>query len=210
LGAVIYQPASPFAAAFRDLQNVVSTRQLVAFIGSVPNEGATTAALCCAVSAQQQGKRVVIIDCDLRRRSLTHLLECDASEGIFEAAQTPENWRNFIQHEAETGLPFIPAARLKNPWRNLFSERGLGEVFRELRQEYDLVLLDCPPALTITDGAMIARGADSCIIIAAWDSTPVAALRATMRTLRNRTPIPTGVCVNRAPPHYKFEARAAD
>ncbi|HVY84700.1 MAG TPA: CpsD/CapB family tyrosine-protein kinase [Caulobacterales bacterium] len=207
LGSVLYQPASTFAAAFRDLQSIVAQRQLVAFIGSVPNEGATTAALCSAVTAVQQGKRVLIVDCDLRRRSLTRMLECEVEQGVFEAAQQPDAWRSLVQQEEESGLYFLPAAKLRNPWRNLFSQPSLPALFAKLREHYDLIILDCPPALTITDGAMIARGADSCIIVAAWDETPVAALRATMRALRSRTPIPTGVCVNRVPPHYRFEPK---
>lgn len=207
LGSILYQPASAFAAAFRDLERIVTQRQLVAFIGALPNDGATTAAVCSAVSAIQQGKRVLIIDCDLRRRSLTRLLEHDADAGVLEAAQQPENWAAFVREERESGLHFIPAVRPRSPWRNLFGQPGLPVLFATLREHYDLIVLDCPPALTVNDGAMIARGADSCIIVAAWDETPVSALRGTMRTLRSRTPIPTGVCVNRVPPGYAFGAR---
>ncbi|MES1201814.1 MAG: CpsD/CapB family tyrosine-protein kinase, partial [Pseudomonadota bacterium] len=206
LGALLYQPASPFAAAIRDLASVATQRQLVAFIGSVPNEGASTAALCTAVSAAQQGRKVIIVDCDVRRRSLTRALGCESEHGVYEAAQQPEAWPQFVQQEMESGLHFIPAAKLRNPWRNLFGEPGLTTLFAHLREHYDLIVLDCPPALTINDGAVVARTADSCIIVATWDETPVAALRATMRALRARKLIPTGVCVNRVPPTYRFEA----
>jgi Mrp family chromosome partitioning ATPase len=207
LGCIIYQPASGFSAAFRHLQGAIAGQKLVAFVGSVPNEGATTAALCSAVSAAQQGLRVIILDCDLRRRSLTRLLECEPDIGMLEAAEAPERWMEAVLEESETGLHYIPAAKLKNPWRNLFGQPRLPELFAALREHYDLIVLDCPPALSITDGAMLARGADLRIVVAAWDDTPIAALRGTMRALRQKTPVATGICVNRVPSHYKYDPK---
>jgi len=86
-GVVAFQPASPFATAFRDLQGVLREDQLVAFIASSPEEGATTAALCTAVAAAQQGRRVIVVDCDTRRRSLTKELGSNPSAGILECCE---------------------------------------------------------------------------------------------------------------------------
>ncbi len=204
LGAIIYQPASAFAAAYRHLQSTIDRKKLVAFVGSIPNEGATTAALCSAVSAVQQGLRVLIIDCDLRRRSLTRLLECEPDSGALEVAENPSLWTEAVLEEPETDRHYIPATKLKSPWRNIFSQPRLPELFATLRERYDLIIMDCPPALTISDGAMLARTADMRIVVAAWDATPISALRATMRSLRQKSPTASGVCVNRVPSHYKF------
>ena len=90
LGCLAFQPASPFATAFRDLQNAINKDGVVAFAGALPNEGATTAALCTAIAASQQGRTVVVIDCDLRRRSLTRGLGFDPDEG----------WRRSLAQDA--------------------------------------------------------------------------------------------------------------
>lgn len=203
-GSVAFQPASAFATAFRDLQSGFEEQGLVSFIASLPDEGATTTALCTAMSAVQQGRNIIVLDCDLRRRALTRALDCDADVGLLEACADPERWRDFIAEEHETGLHVIPAARMRNPWRSLMGSPGFSQLLEILNREYDLVILDCPPALGSADGALIAGLADRCVVVAAWDRTPLNAVRTTMRNLQRRSQTDTGVYVNRVPPQYRF------
>lgn len=202
LGALAFQPAGAFAGSFRDLQAALGDR-IVAFIGSVPNEGATTAALCTAASATQQGRRVIVIDCDIRRRSLTRLLQCDTDYGVLEAAEHPDRWREALYEEDEIGIAYLPAAKLKNPWRSLHGARGFKMMLEDIRSHYDLVILDCAPALSNADGAMVARLADRAIVVAAWDETPLSTVRASVRALRKPADA-TSLLVNRVPAGYRF------
>jgi Mrp family chromosome partitioning ATPase len=203
LGCLAFQPASPFATAFRDLQGALAGAQVVAFIASAPNEGASTVALCTAVAAVQQSQRVILLDCDARRRSFTAALEHEPTAGLNEACLRPDTWRNYLDEEVETGLHFIPAAHQANP-RNLSSTAGLPALIEHLRGDYDLIVLDCPPALGDTNGAAIARMADQCVVVAAWDETPISALRNTIRSLRSGGRLAPSVYVNRVPSGYRF------
>ncbi len=202
LGCLTFQPGSAFATSYRHLQGTISGNRLIAVIGSIPNEGASTSALGIAVSARQQGRNVLLVDCDLRRRSLTRSLIGEVEAGVLEAADRPAQWQSLVQQEAETGLHFLPAAKLKSPWTSLVGMAGLPLLLEAMRKTYDLIVLDCAPALGSADGAMLARQADGCIVVAAWDDTPVGALKESMRALRARTP--AGVHVNRVPPGYRF------
>jgi Mrp family chromosome partitioning ATPase len=204
LGALLQQPASAFASAFRDLQDAIAADQVVAFIAPRFDEGATTSALCAAISAMQQGRRVIVLDCDIRRRTLTRVLDRAPNVGVFEAVERPESWRSFVDYEDETGLPFLPAAAESNPWRTLFGAPGFPVLLDHLRQEFDLIVLDCPPALGSAEGAMLARMADRCVVVAAWDETPLSAVRSAMRALRTRSRLTTGIYVNRVPPGFRF------
>ncbi len=204
LGCLAYQPASAFATAFRDLQDTLSRERLVAFIGSTPDEGATTTALGAAVAAAQQGRNVIIIDCDLRRRTLTRGFGLDQADGVLEATEHPDNWRQYVEQEEETGLHVMPAARMRSPWRTLIGARGLPLLLQRLSQEYDLVVLDCPPVLGSSDGALLAGLASKTVVVTGWDRTPLRALRAAMRTLQRRERSPAGVWVNRVPSGYRF------
>lgn len=209
VGLLAFQPASSFATAFRDLQHVLPARGVVAFIAPAIGEGATTTAMCAAISATQQDKRVLIIDCDLRQRALTKTLGIDPPEGVLEACIAPEDWRAFIAEEEETGLHFIPAARARSAWRGISTERaGFEALLRQARAGYDLVILDCPPVGT-ADGPIVARLADKDVVVAAWDQTPRAAIRETMRALRVRKG-GAGVYVNRVPSGYRFGRLRAD
>lgn len=204
LGCLTFQPGSPFATAFRHLQGGLENHRIIAVIGSIPNEGASTAALGAAVSATQQGRRVLLVDCDLRRRSLSRWLVGDVDAGVLEAANRPDHWRDLVRQEPETGLHFLPASKLQNPWSGLMSMAGLPVLLDEMRKAYDLVILDCAPALGSADGAALARLADGRIVVTAWDDTPMGALKQSMRTLRARERGATAVYVNRVPPGYRF------
>jgi Mrp family chromosome partitioning ATPase len=205
LGCLAFQPASPFATAFRDLQGAVAAKSMVAFIAATPNEGATTAALSTAVSATQQGRSVVVVDCDLRRRSLTRNFEGDAVGGVLEACEVPESWRDFIVEENETGVHLMPAAGIRNPWRSsLIENPGFTVLLGMLREAYDLVVLDCPPVFTSAEGKLIAAMADKSVVVAAWDQTPLSIVNNAMRAMRQRTRSIAGIYVNRVPPGYRF------
>jgi succinoglycan biosynthesis transport protein ExoP len=205
IGCLAFLPASPFATAFRDLQAAIVQDNLVAFTSSAPNEGSTTTALCTAISAAQQGRSVVVIDCDLRRRSLTRALGFDPDEGLLDACADLDAWQNFVGEEDEIGLHFIPAARGSGAWRHLSSTRGFRELLAILREHYDLIILDCPPALATADGPVVAGFADKTVLVTAWDRTPLTILRRAMSVLQ-RLPKGSvaGVYVNRVPPEYRF------
>lgn len=204
LGCLALQPASAFATAFRDLQSAVAGDAVVAFTSAVANEGASTVALCTAVAAAQQGRTVVVIDCDLRRRSLTRELGFDPDEGLADACEHPSKWQNFVGEEEETGLHFVPASRAHSPWRNAVAAPGFGELIMRLRQHYDLIVLDCPPVLVGADSAATAMVADKCVLVTAWDRTPIMAVRRAMSALRRRPRAQLAVYVNRVPPEYRF------
>lgn len=205
LGCIVFQPASPFATSFRDLQSVIGEHGVVAFIAALPNEGATTATLCAGASAAMQGRRTIIVDCDIRRRSLTRELGADPTEGVIQACNAPSEWRRFVEEEEESGVHYLAAARMQTPWRSLVGAEGLLQLIAGLRQHYDLVLLDCPPAIG-SEGSMIAGLADRTVLVTAWDRTPLNAVRAAMRTLthRARKGGVAGVYVNRVPQGYRF------
>lgn len=204
LGCLAFLPASSFATAFRDLQGSLSNTQLVAFIAPFPGEGASTAALCAAVSACQQGRRVILIDCDIRQRSFSAGLETEPQAGILELCERPGDWQSFVDEEVETGLHFIPAARPTSAWKGLAGAGGLHVLLDHLRDTYDLIVLDCPPALATADGPEVARLADKCVVVISWDATPISAVRNTMRVLRARARAATGIFVNRVPQGYRF------
>lgn len=204
LGCLAFQPASAFATAFRDLQNAISREGVVAFTSAVPGEGATTSALCAAISATQQGRSVVVIDCDLRRRALTRALGFDPDEGVLDACEHVDRWQEYVGEEDETGVHFIPAGRTRNAWRNLSVARGFPALIARLREHYELIVLDCPPMLDSADGPVIAGLSDKSVLVTAWDRTPISAVRRAMHVLQQRPRAMTAVYVNRVPPEYRF------
>ncbi len=209
LGVAIQQPASAYASALRHFLLTLGDAQVVAVLGSSPRDGATATASAVAALASQQGRNVLLVDCDLRRRGVTQLLDSDPEAGVLEAAADPAIWASLIEQEPETGLHIMPAARLTNVWRRLFDQPRLGELIALWRARYDLIVLDCPPSSAGAEGAMLIRLADRCALVASWDETPGADLRQTMRHLRQNAPPLVNLHLNRAPADILDRVRAS-
>jgi Mrp family chromosome partitioning ATPase len=202
LGCLMFAPASAFATAFRDLQGALAEDRVVAFVAATADDGSSTSAMCAAASAAQQGRRVVLVDCDVRRRSLTETLGIEADAGVREAALAPESWGDIVSEEPEIGFAVLPAAR--GGARFVLAETpGWPALLENLGAAFDLVVLDCPSAPS-PDATALAARADRVVIVAAWDRTPRAALRRTLRLIKASTKGKAGVFVNRVPEGRRF------
>jgi Mrp family chromosome partitioning ATPase len=78
----------------------------------------------------------------------------------------------------------------------------------QLRSAYDLVILDCPPALGSAEGTVLGRSADRCVLVVAWDDTSISTLREAVRALRPRGK--PALYVNRVPRGYRFGRLRSD
>lgn len=202
LGCLAFLPASPFATAFRDLQGAFAGVNVVAFLSSADNEGAATAAMCAAASAAQQGRRVIVVDCDTRRQRLTRELGIAPDMGVLEAVTGAVPWGEVVGQEPETGLSYIPAVAGKGKIGSLAGAQGFVDLLSRLREGYDLVALSCPPAAA--GGAELAALAERAVVVAAWDETTFAALRGVARSLRPDSKVRPGLYVCRVPSGRRF------
>jgi Mrp family chromosome partitioning ATPase len=199
MGAAVFFPGSDFAASIRNLASALASSQVVAFLGTGPRDGATSTASATAALASQQGRRTLLVDCDVRRRGLTHMLDLEPAAGFLEAVKRPETWSQLIVSEPETGIEILPAARLNSLWAGALEPGALSRLIGALRGTYDLIVLDCPPSALNADGAMIGRLSDLCVLVAAWDETPSPLIRQTLRRFRGHAAGRLALHVNRAP-----------
>jgi Mrp family chromosome partitioning ATPase len=203
LGCLAFLPGSTFATAFRDLQGALSDESVVAFLSPDTSDGAM-AAMCAAASAAQQGRRVIVVDCDPRARALTRGLGIEPDQGIQDAIANIEGWREIVGEEPETGLDYIPAMQGGGSARPPAELAGFAQLLEELKAEYELVVLACPPAEARSGAIELAARADKIVIVAAWDETPLSTLRRAIRALRSVARAPLGVFVSRVPHGRRF------
>lgn len=168
--SVLHRPSSVAAEAVRACRTTImfdaasSHSKLIQVTSPLPSDGKTTTAGNLAVSIAQTGKRVLLVDCDLRRPQMsdnfdlgshlgfTNILngDCEISEGIAETKI--ENL-----HVMPSGpIPANPAEALTLP--------ETGELFQWLREKYDYVIVDTPPLLVVTDASIIANQMDGVVL----------------------------------------------
>ncbi|MBQ0021387.1 MAG: polysaccharide biosynthesis tyrosine autokinase [Bacteroidales bacterium] len=132
-----------------------------------PGSGKTYISTNLSASFAAKNKRVLLIDLDLRKRSLTSFIGKKKAFGISDyLAGHIDNFHDAILHdEIFHNMDILPCGTLPpNPSEVLYSER-LSEMMQQVRNEYDVIFLDCPPVEVVTDVAIIAPHADRTIFI---------------------------------------------
>jgi len=191
---------SPFAESFRVLQSAVQlsdrpNRKVVAITSAMPGEGKTTMSLGLARVAAMGGQRAIIVDCDIRMRTINDLLGINPKDGLQEVLTGEKSWRDVVGTDDRSGAHVLPASALTS--KDLFGTGAMEDLIRELASEYDLVVLDCPPVFAVADARIIGSLADSVIVAARSGRTPVRAVQAAIAQMELAGANVLGVALNR-------------
>ena len=187
---VALKPMAPFAEQVRTLRAGLwlgaEPPRVVTITAARPLEGKTTAAIALGRLASMAGERVVVLDCDVRRPSLTRLLPegaPDPRDGIATASADPGagltdclagdvTLASVLRRDSLTGLSFVAAGPARADMTMLFGSAEMGRLLAELRARFDLVLLDAPPVHAMTDARILARIAEATLLCVRWHHTP--------------------------------------
>jgi len=201
---VAAQPLSPIAEAFRVLCTNIRFSSvdrplrtlLVTSPGALEGKSITVANL--AVAMVQVGLKVVVVDADLRRPRLHQLFDLDLGEGLI-GSLLEEHTDGRLQPVQWEGLRVLPAGELlPNPAKWLGSQR-MQKLLAELAQQVDMVLIDSPPVLSVTDAAVLAQGVDGVLLVLEAGHTRREAARRAVESLRQVGANLVGVVLNAVP-----------
>jgi capsular exopolysaccharide synthesis family protein len=203
-GYIMEKPSSRVAEAFRKIHFVAGrskrgSGKVLAVASAAPREGASTVSLGLARTMSAHGDRIIIIDCDLRQRTLTNSLSLTPEIGIWEAVSGRATLGAALHMDDEHDTAVLPATR-GGVFRELFAGRQFFDLIETLKREYDCIILDCPPVLSSIDTRMIARAADSVLLVVHWGRTSALAVETAGNVIRKLgLPLPMGIILNRVP-----------
>lgn len=181
--------------ALSDLSNPV-----VVVTSTQAGEGKTSACATLAKSLAESGKRVVLVDVDLRKPDVHRLIHGHNEVGVVDVLTRRAELRDalqFIPVGDGRGMYFLAAgSRAENP-TELLSTHQLAELLTLLALQADVVLLDTPPVLPVADTLVIGRLAAGAIVVVEAGRTPVPSVLQTKAALtRNQTRL-LGIVLNR-------------
>ena len=137
----------------------------------MPGDGKTTTASNLAITLANTGRRVLLIDGDLRKPSLHRMFEVPREGGFSDALLSLESIERLVKPTFVNNLDLLTTGQdVTNPAELLASDR-LGEIFKELTPLYDMILIDSSPLLVVTDPSIIAAVADGIILVVRISST---------------------------------------
>jgi exopolysaccharide transport family protein len=199
---LVDKPMSAFAEALRVFRASVMHARLdgkvrvMAITSAIPNEGKTTLSISIARICAMSGQRVVLIDCDLRRQSISQTLEITAQSGLVQVLAGEADWRRVVIQDRETSAHIIPAVSSNFTPRDLFSSNAMAELIGELREVYDLVILDCAPILAIAETRLVITHADAVALVARSQRTHAGAVKTALREVETAGGELLGIALN--------------
>ena len=143
------------------------------FVSAEPGEGKTTIASNLAISLAQLGKRVLLIDGDMRRPCVHKLFDIeDHSDGLVTCLTGEQEWRQLVRPTGMADLSCLVCGPVPpNPSELLSSDR-MQMLIREAMVEYEFVLVDAPPLLNVADGRILATIVEGAILVVKAGFTP--------------------------------------
>ncbi len=200
------RPNTHLAEAVRNLRtsilhsNLDQPPKVVMFTSTVPGEGKTTTAMLVAITSRQMGRSAVIVDCDLRQRTVARMFAGERDRaGLFAVLEGRATIEEAIVEEAETGLHVLtpePSEIAQGNPADILSSLRFRRLIQELRARYDIVILDTPPALVVTDARIVGMLADAVVYLVRWGHTNRNAVLQGLRELGNVNTRVAGVALS--------------
>lgn len=210
---VIGAPMSPFSEAVRTirlglrLSKFGRESRVILVTSCLPGEGKSTLALLLAMSSAGAHRRTVLVDCDLRGRTISRKFG-ERRPGLAEILTGPANLDTVIIHDSTTGCCVIPAGSSIDSPGDLLASPQMDETIKSLREHYDYVVLDTPPLLSVIDALTLATLADKILIVIDSNRTSCRSISQGFRLLGPETERIAGMIFNKVDPsqlrHYGF------
>ena len=203
LSAIVDAPLSAYTDAINNILIALGAGQrhganrVVAITSAVPAEGKTLIAAAVARAAASRGIRTLLIDCDLRRPQIASLFGDKAPsnlETMFKQDST--DIPCFAHDDAPSGLSYLSARRRGANPQQVLGSRWLQAVIAKARTEYDLVVLDTPPLLTVSDALLLTGMTDTTLLVVRWGRTPSGLVTEALRILQLHTKCSVGTVLS--------------
>jgi capsular exopolysaccharide synthesis family protein len=164
-------PHAPRVESFRVLRtnlqflDVDGESKTYAITSPLPGDGKSTTSINIAIALAETGRRTLLIEADLRRPKFGEYLDLEGAVGLTTVLIGEAELTDAIQRWGRSGLDVITSGTLPPNPAELLQSRAMAAVMDELRQRYDVIIVDAPPILPVTDAALIAAQTSGAILV---------------------------------------------
>lgn len=209
------RPKSQMAESYRALRTSLLLTSLggppkvILITSALPQEGKTTTSINSAIVLTQKGTRVLLIDADLRRPSIHKTLGMGPGSGLSNVLTGSATLRQaIVRSPILPDLFVLPAGTPPPNPAELLASTNMKDVLDELRQQYDHIVVDTPPTLSVTDAVALSTIADRVLLVIRSGQTTKQALRRARDILLSVNAPVCGVLLNavdlRSPDYYYY------
>ncbi|TVY01259.1 CpsD/CapB family tyrosine-protein kinase [Cohnella terricola] len=164
-------PKSPISEGYRMLRTNIEFStidqklQVLMVTSSKPSEGKSTTCANLAVAFAQADKKVLLIDADLRKPSQHHIFGKSNRKGLTTALFNPQELTSVIQSTGTDNLSVIHAGPTPPNPSELLSSKTMSSLLASTRELYDVIIIDTPPIMSVTDAQIVATQSDGVVLV---------------------------------------------
>lgn len=173
---IIKEPGSMLAQSIRSLYTAIHLSKLeppktILITSAEPKEGKTTIAVCLAKMQALAGRKVVVVDTDFHRPSIHRIFGLPKHPGLAELLARTVSPKQVLQKDEISGIAVIPSGlSVQNP-PEFWASDLFDQVLEVLAQHFDLVILDSPPLMAVSDARILSTKVDATIFVIRWAHT---------------------------------------
>jgi polysaccharide biosynthesis transport protein len=202
---VIDAPLSPFAESIRavkvsvDIPGAAKSNKVIGITSSHPNEGKSTIAASLAQLTADAGARVLLVDCDLRKPSLSRRLVPDGTAGLIDVITNRTSLDRVIWSDPSTRLSFLPAGVKSHliHTSEILASDAMKAFFVRVRASYEYVIVDFSPIAPVVDVRSATHLVDAFLFIIEWGKTKIDVAEHALNTARGVYDNLLGVILNK-------------
>jgi succinoglycan biosynthesis transport protein ExoP len=197
------RPQSQMAESYRALRTSLLLTSLggppkvILVTSALPQEGKTTTSINTAIVLAQKGTRVLLIDADLRRPSIHKTLGMGPKTGLSNVLTGNATLQQAVVRSSILPTLFVLTAGTPPPNpAELLASSNMRDILAELREQYDHIIVDTPPTLSVTDAVVMSTRADAVVLVIRSGQTTKQALRRARDLLMQVNARVAGVLLN--------------
>nr|WP_255572013.1 tyrosine-protein kinase domain-containing protein [Celeribacter sp. PS-C1] len=181
------KPTSAAAEAIRNLRTSVllssmdRTPKVIMLSSALPGEGKTTVSFALAQNFVGLGKKVLLIEGDIRRRVFSQYLDVKDAKGMMAVLSGETSLAGAAIHDPVLGADILISEQTDVNAADILSSQQFKSFIDTARETYDIVIIDTPPVLVVPDARVVAQLADTVLFTVHWDKTSKTQLRDALR-----------------------------
>lgn len=198
----MFNPKSPTAEQYRTIRTNIQFSSIdeeirtIMVTSSGPAEGKSTTTANLAVVFAQQGKKVLLVDSDMRKPTVHYTFSMNNAYGLTNVLTRQTELKEAIKQSKEEKLDVLTSGPIPPNPAELLSSRAMDQFFQEAKEVYDIIIFDTPPVLAVTDAQVLANKCDGTVLVVSSGKTEIESAQKTKELLTNAQAKILGVVLN--------------